>query len=87
MQKRVETGTFGSQKIRQQVEIPHLPAKEIRFLQAFQYSMWLIQMVVIFQGGAVRDGQKKIPVPCGEAVGIEIADIGGVVFVDIAVPH
>ncbi len=69
----------------QQVEIPHLLAEEIRIFQTIQHSVWPVKMVVRWKRGAIRDGQKKISILDSEAVGIEIADVGSVVLVDIAV--
>lgn len=87
LQKRVEMGVPGSQKMRQQVKIPCLPAEKVGFFQTFQYRTGPVQAVGIFQRRAVCNGQEKVPVLGSEAVGIEIADIGGIVLIDIAIPQ
>ena len=63
------------------------PAEKVGFFQTFQYCVGPVQAVGILQRRTVCNGQEKVPVLGGEAVGVEIADIGGIVLVDIAVPH
>ena len=75
MQKRVEMGVPGSQKMRQQVKIPCLPAEKVGFFQTFQYRVGPVQAVGILQRRTVCNGQEKVPVLGGEAVGVEIKNL------------